>query len=93
MDGLHRDILDLQRKWRDYLDMPNEPSAKQMTNAIQRLEDDIQVKKSAGTVEGQINQLINQIDRLEETHVMSNSHLGELQRGFERMRDNVRKLK
>ena len=93
MDELYRDVIGLQRKWRDCVDLPNHPTARQVDGAIQQLEDEIQVNKSAVTVEGRINWLINQLDRLEETPIISNSHINELQGGFERMRDKVRKLR
>jgi hypothetical protein len=92
VEQLHRQIIDLQRKWRDHLDDPNNSGARQVDSAIQRLEDDIQTNKNPRSIEDQVKRLLQQLNSLENTSVMDNSHLNDLQRSFESMRDSLRKL-
>jgi len=91
MEQLHKDIVDLQRKWHDRLDDAGHSLARQVSSAIQRLEDDIQVKKNPRTIEDQVKRIIQQLDNLEDG-IMGGHHVDELQQNFERMRVSIQKL-
>lgn len=91
MEQLHKDIINLQRKWHDRVDDANHSLARQLSSAIQRLEDDIQIKKNPRTLEDQIKGIIRQLENLEDS-VMSNHHINEIQQSFEHMRTSVQKL-
>lgn len=92
MDQLHRDIIDLQRRWHDRLDDATHTVAREISSAIQRLEDDIQVKKNVRTLEDQVKHIIQKLESLKGTVAMSQGHLGEFQQGFERMRASLQRL-
>ncbi len=92
MDQLHKDIINLQRSFRDKLDDRNHSGAKELDNAIQRLEDDIQVKKNPRSVEDQIKRVIQQLSNADGKGFMDNPDLDDFKDRFEDMRRDVQKL-
>ncbi len=92
MDQLHREIIDLQRKWHDRLDDASHSVAREISSAIQRLEDDIQIKKNPRTLEDQVKAILQKLENLKGTMAMSLSHVGEFQQSFERMRTSLQRL-
>lgn len=91
MDNLHRQADNLLRKSRDLLDQPNSPAGKRITQQLQRLEDELQVKKNPKTIERTTLDLIRDLDNLS-GDVMDHNDSEWLKRQIEQIRDQLRRM-
>lgn len=92
MEELHKDIIKLQRNFRDRLDDRNHSGAKELDNAIQRLEDDIQIKKNPRSIEDQIKRVIQMLRNADGKGFIDNRDLDDFIDRLEDMRRDVQKL-
>lgn len=74
----HNEVLSMQRKMRDYLDLPTHSDARTLDSAFQKLEDNVQVQKSTHTIRDNLKQIESILNRLDES-VMSHGHVDELE--------------
>lgn len=92
MEELHRDIISLQRNFRDRLDDRSHQGARELDTAIQRLEDDIQVKKNPRSIEDQIKRVIQLLNNADGKGFMDDRDIDDFKDRFEVMRRDVQKL-
>lgn len=92
MDELHKEIINLQRNFRDRLDDRNHPLARELDKTIQRIEDDIQVKKNLRSIEDQIKRAIQQLSSADGNGFMSDRDIDDFKDRLEDMRRQVQKL-
>ncbi len=92
MEQIHKDSIDVQRKFRDWLDDANHPMARQLERDIQRVEDDAQTNKNPRSVEDQVKRVISQLNSADGQGFMSDGHIDELKDRFENMRRQLQKL-
>ena len=74
----HNEVISMQRKMRDWLDLPSHSEARSLESAFQQLEDNVQVQKSTHTIRDNLKQIESILNRLDES-VMSHGHVGELE--------------
>lgn len=93
MDHLYKQILAFQHRSNDYIDDPTHHVATSLKQAVQRLEDDVQVKKNPHSVEGQIKRVLQLLEKASEDSVMSHHHADELIKQCEEFIQDLRKLR
>lgn len=91
MDDIYKQALDVQHKLRDYLDMDDDPAARQLTSDVQRLTDEIEMQKNPRTVEDRVKNIIRQLESLNGA-VMSADHTDDLRDRCLDMCQDLRKL-
>ena len=79
----------MQRKMRDWLDIPSHGEAKSLENAFQRLEDNVQVNKSVHTIRDNLKQIDRLLQSLDDS-VMSHNHVDELE---DWVQDSLQKIR
>lgn len=92
MDELHKEIINIQRNFRDRLDDRNHPNARELDSLIQRVEDEIQVKKNPRSIEDNIKRVIQQLSNADGKGFMNNRDLDDLKDRFEDMRRQIQRL-
>ncbi len=92
MDNLYRQAVDLQNKFRNYIDQPNSPIGRILNSEFQRLEDDVQTKKNKGSLEARVNGIIRILNDADGAGVISDNHVDDLKDRCESMRDQIRKM-
>jgi hypothetical protein len=89
MDRLYKDVIQLQNKFRNYIDQPHSATGKSLAKEIQRLEDEVQVKKGKGTLEARVRGIIKILEGTESA-VMDNRHIDDL---LDRCMDLIQDIK
>lgn len=89
MDRLYKDVVQLQNKFRNYIDQPYSVTGKSLAKEIQRLEDEVQVKKGKGTLEARVRGIIKILEGTESI-VMDGRHIDDL---LDRCMDLIRDIK
>lgn len=92
MENIYKQAVNLQFKSRDYCDDQNHPKYRQLKNDIQRLVDEIEMKKNPRTLEDRVQQLIRQLNNMDGSTAMSDHHVYDLKDRCEDLRDDLRKL-
>lgn len=92
MNELHQEIINLQRNFRDNLDYSKHPKARELDSAIQRLEDDIQVKKNLRSIEDQLKRTIQLLSNADGKGFMDDRHIDDFKDRLENMRRTVQKM-
>lgn len=93
MDQLRKDVIKMQLKIKDMLDAPNDSAASRLKNEVQGLEDDLQTKKNARTIEDRVVRIINLLNGdARRTPIMNIEHLQSLEQWFEGVRARLRRL-
>lgn len=93
MDDLRKQVINMQFKIKDLMDVPNDSAAARLTNEVQGLEDDLQVKKNPRTIEDRVERIINLLKGdARRAPIMNIEHLQMLEQWFEGMRNNLRRL-
>lgn len=90
MKDVYKQVIAHQFKFRDYLDDPSHPYAIRLKNDIQRLVDEIEIKKNARSLEDRVKSIIRQLEDAEGSPIMDNHHLRDLQSRFESVRGDIR---
>lgn len=88
-NSFHRDVISMQHRINDWLDDTSHEQARELVNLFQKLEDDVQVQKNAGSIRDQLKRIEAMLQILEEK-VMSNRHIDEL---VDWVRDSLRKVR
>lgn len=73
----HNEVITMQRRMRDWLDLPTHSEARSLEQAFQRLEDDVQVNKNVHTIRDDLKRLESMLLQIDEA-VMSHGHSDEL---------------
>ena len=93
MEQLRQQVIVMQRRVNDSLDKPSDPAAGRLKREIQGLEDDLQVRKSAGTVEDRIKRIMSILrGDARSANIMNVEQLESFWQWFEGLRQSVRKL-
>lgn len=91
MDDIYKQVIELQNKFRGYIDQPNSPSGVSLRNEIQRLEDDVQGKKNKASLEVRVKGIIRLLENIDSS-VMDDNHVDDLRdRCFDLIED-MRKI-
>lgn len=94
MEELRRQVIDLQCALKDHMDKPRDPAARRLMTEVQALEDELQVKKSARSIEKRVERIIDLFKGdAKKARIMNYEHLELFCRKFERLRDALRKIK
>jgi hypothetical protein len=93
MEQLRQQVITMQRRVNDSLDKPSDPVAGHLKREIQALEDDLQVSKSAGTIEERVKRIVAILQGdARRAQIMDIEHLESFRQWFEGLRQSVRKL-
>lgn len=92
MENIYKQAVAMQFKFRDYLDDGRHPVAKQLQTEIQRLVDEIEMKKNPRSLEDRLKSIIRQLAAADGTPVMSNHHVDDLRDRCEDLQQSLRKL-
>lgn len=93
MDKMRTQVIDMQRKIKDLMDEPSASAARKLTAEVQALEDDLQVKKNAKTIEDRVERIIQLIrGDAKNARIMNYEHLDMLEKWFEGVRNQLRKM-
>lgn len=93
MEDLRKQVIDIQHKIKDLLDDPDHSVARRLTSEVQGLEDDMQTDKNAYSVEDRTERIINLLqNEAEDARIMDYEHLQMLERWFENLREQLRKM-
>jgi uncharacterized coiled-coil DUF342 family protein len=93
MDHLYKEIVNFQHRVNDYIDDTSLHSAQSLLQTVQRLEDDVQVRKSAQSVEGSVKTVVRALEEAGEKGAMSHDHVDELVDHCEEFLQELRKLR
>lgn len=92
MDQLYKKVLAFQHRTNDYIDDHSHHVAHSLKQAVQRLEDAVQVKKNVHSIDDHLKQVIRLLEQAKEDEVMSYHHAVELLRTSESFREELRKI-
>lgn len=74
----HSEVIFSQNKMRNWLDSPSHPQARQLSQAFQQLEDNVQVKKAPGSLRKDLERIESRLYNVDKS-VMSSDHVDELE--------------
>ena len=74
----HNEVIKMQRLCKDWLDEPSHAQARQLEQAFQKLEDDVQVQKNIHTIRDHLKR-IESLSRSLDDEVMSHGHVNEIE--------------
>lgn len=92
MDQFYNQVVQFQRRANDWLDDRSSSVSRSLQTEIQRLEDDVQVKKNAKTIEARVVSVMRQLSQAGRDGVMDHAHIDELIQQCERFRQQLRKM-
>lgn len=92
MDHLYKQVLAFQHRVKDCTDDPKHPTAQALKQAVQRLEDDVQVRKNPRSVEDQVKRVIQALEHAGKSESMSHHHVDYLIEQCEDFRRDLRKM-
>lgn len=92
MEELRQRVITMQHKVNDLLDQPGHSVARRLKSEIQGLEDDLQVKKNAITIEDRVKRIIRILENDMEEEIMDVSHSMMLVKWFEEVREQLRRM-
>ena len=93
MDHLHKEALAFQKRVNDRIDDNSHHIAQKLKQEVQRLEDEIQVKKNPITVENRVKVVIELLEEAGEHEVISHHHVQQLARECEEFQEELRKMR
>lgn len=92
MDGIYKQAVAMQLKFRDYRDDRNHPLNRQLETEFQRLVDEIEMQKNPRSLEDRVKQLIRVLEGADGSPAISNRDVDDLKDRCEQIRDDLRKL-
>jgi hypothetical protein len=92
MQDIYKQAINLQFKYRDYVDDKSHPMAQQLNRQIQRLTDDIESQKNTRSLEDLVKQIIRLLEQTDGSGVMDDRHVDDLKDRCEDIRNDLRKL-
>jgi hypothetical protein len=79
MKAFHREVVTMQGRLKGFIDLPNDPKARALQDIFQKLEDEVQVGKSSGTIRDRLKAIEAQLKPAYEAGVISHGHFDELE--------------
>jgi len=93
MENLRQEVIKIQRKINDLMDDAEHATASMLRKEVQGLEDDLQVKKNALTIEARVKRIIHLLEgEAKEARIMNYEHLDMFREHFEELRSTLRKM-
>ncbi len=92
MDHFYKEIVKFQRRCNDVTDDPKSHTGQALKVAVQRLEDDVQVRKNPRSIEDQVKRVIELLEEAGKEQVISHHHVHELVEHCEEFRKELRKM-
>ncbi len=93
MDQIYKQAIQLQFKFRDYVDQPNNPAMVNLRDQIQALTDDIEMKKNKLSLEDRVKTIIRILDSADGSGGMDDNHVDDLKDRSNDLRNDIRNLK
>jgi hypothetical protein len=91
MDRLYKDVVQLQNKFRNYIDQPHSAAGNSLEKEIQRLENDVQSKKNKSSLEARVRGIIRILENTDSS-VMDDRHLDDLRDRCMDLIQDIKKL-
>ncbi len=92
MDQVYKAAQNLQFKLRDYLDDPNSGASQNLTKEVQRLIDEIEMKRPPMAIVQRAESVMRMINIARDAQSMDHSHADDLYDRAEDIRQNSRAL-
>lgn len=93
MKDIQKKAIELESKFRSYLDARDHPLARQLESEIRRLIDEAEQDKHPRAVEDRVKGIIRILDTVDDNdEVMDHHHSDDLRSRCERLREDLRKL-
>lgn len=92
LQDVYKQAVNMQFKFRDYLDDGGHYLANTLKSDIQRLVDEIEMKKNPRTLEDRVKGIMRRLEEAEGSSMMSLHHIDELLDRCEDMRQALRKF-
>lgn len=93
MQELHKQVIDFQRRVNDMIDDHGHAAARRLKSEIQALEDDLQVRKNARSIEDRVKRIISHLQgEARSAQIMDYAHLDSCSRWFEGLRASLQRL-
>lgn len=92
MDQIYRQAIDLQNKFRNYVDQPQHPRIIELGREIQRLTDEIEMKKNKLSLEDRVKGIIRILEGVPDNQAMSSGDIDDLIDRCNDLRNDIRKL-
>lgn len=92
MDNVYKKVQNLHNRFKDAVDEPQAAIATSLRNDIQRLEDEIEMKKNKGTLEDRVKDIIRKLESHRNDSFMSHDDVKFLIDRFDDLRQEIRKL-
>lgn len=90
MQDFHKEVLRWQDRVNDWTDEPGHQLGRQLEKDMQRLEDDVQVNKSAHSIRDSLKRLRRLVEQAGDAEVMSHHHADEV---IDWIDDSLRKIR
>ncbi|HSW65852.1 MAG TPA: hypothetical protein VLI54_01795 [Bacillota bacterium] len=91
MEHLRQEVIKMQHKINDLMDDAGHEAARMLCKEVQGLEDDLQVKKQALTIEARVKRIIHILEgEAKEARIMNYEHLAMFREYFEELRHKLR---
>src|SRR3989344_4998106 len=90
MNDLYRDVINLRHKLNNVIDDHSHPSSQALKREVQRLEDEMQVKKPLKSLESRVKQVIDCLKQAERACVISQADINYLHRQLEVILQSLR---
>ena len=86
-----RQAVDLQYKFHDVIDQPNDPQALQLKNDIQGLVNDVKTKRNPRDIENRVKTIQQQLKNLHSNgaQILDTSHCDAFWHSYEQMRTDL----
>ena len=78
MEEIYKQALNLQNKFRSFIDQPNHPVTQKLKTEIQKLTDEIEVHKNPRSLEDRVKEIMHCLEEAEHEAIMDNPHIDDL---------------
>jgi hypothetical protein len=92
MDNIYRQAVSMLNKLGTYIDEPNNQAAKQLKSEVQRLTDEIEVKKNPRSLEDRVKNILNLTDKAQAAGIIDHHHADDLEDTCRDLQQQLRKL-
>ncbi|HSX30095.1 MAG TPA: hypothetical protein VLE73_06060 [Candidatus Saccharimonadales bacterium] len=93
MENIRQDVIKTQRKINDLMDNAGHAAAVTLRREVQALEDDLQVKRHAHTIEDRVKRIIHLLEgEAKQARIMDYEHLDMFRKYFEDLRRTLRNM-
>jgi hypothetical protein len=93
MDQFYRQVLTFQGRVKDAMDQPSSPAGLALRQAVQKLEDDVQVRKNVHSIDHQLKRVIHALEHAGSEEAMSWNDVNHFVETCEHFRHTVKKIK